>query len=114
MTKEEFSVLESLYLESGQPLKEFLQEIGVPYTTYHYWRKKTKAEESVMPIAPVSIIEEECGSSMSGDIREERRPVMGGVILAFPNGLRAHFGPGSEGMLKELLTQSLSDHVQPQ
>ena len=31
-----------------------------------------------------------------------------GVVLAFPNGLRAHFGRGSEHVLMELLNKSLS------
>lgn len=30
-----------------------------------------------------------------------------GVALLFPNGLRAHFGDGSEEILMELLTKSL-------
>ena len=30
-----------------------------------------------------------------------------GVSLLFPNGLRAHFGGGSENLLMELLTHSL-------
>lgn len=30
-----------------------------------------------------------------------------GVSLLFPNGLRAHFGGGSEKLLMELLTHSL-------
>ncbi len=44
-------------------------------------------------------------------------PVLGeqvpqGVSLLFPNGLRAHFGNGSEKLLMELLTQSLQgSHV---
>lgn len=35
-----------------------------------------------------------------------------GVALLFPNGLRAHFGSGSEKLLMELLTHSLEgSHV---
>ncbi len=36
-----------------------------------------------------------------------------GVTLAFPNGLRAHFGRGGEKVLMEVLTQSLCSHVLP-
>ena len=36
-----------------------------------------------------------------------------GVTLAFTDGVRAHFGRGSEGMLMEVLTKSMS-HVLPQ
>ena len=56
-------------------------------------------------------------------IRSESRPVaddpslsgvgVSGVILAFPNGVRAHFGHGSESVLMEVLTQSMSGHVLP-
>ena len=56
-------------------------------------------------------------------IRSESRPVaddpslsgvgVSGVILAFPNGVRAHFGRGSESVLMEVLTQSMSGHVLP-
>ena len=56
-------------------------------------------------------------------IRSESRPVaddpslsgvgVPGVILAFPNGVRAHFGRGSESVLMEVLTQSMSGHVLP-
>ena len=34
-----------------------------------------------------------------------------GVTLAFPNGVRAHFGRGSESVLMEDLTQSMCGHV---
>ena len=36
-----------------------------------------------------------------------------GVTLAFPNGVRAHFGRGSESVLMEVLTQSMCGHVLP-
>ena len=49
----------------------------------------------------------------------EQEPERGGrclrcfkLPLLFPNGLRAHFGSGSEDLLKEIFTQSLRDgHV---
>jgi putative transposase len=40
--------------------------------------------------------------------------VPSGVTLLFPNGLRAHFGSGTEGVLLELLNKSLSTHVLPE
>ena len=36
-----------------------------------------------------------------------------GVTLAFPNGVKAHFGRGSEAVLMEVLSQSMSGHVLP-
>lgn len=106
---------QSLHSESGQPLKEFLQEIGVSYATYHYWSRKTKTSAVGMPIAPIAIIDEKFTASAGGeadrmlDIRD-----IEGVMVAFLNGLRAHFGWGSEEMLMELFTKSLPDHVLPQ
>ena len=37
-----------------------------------------------------------------------------GATLLFPNGLRAHFGSGTESVLMELLTKSLVAHVLPE
>ena len=39
--------------------------------------------------------------------------VPSGATLLFPNGLRAYFGSGTEGVLLELLNKSLSAHVLP-
>ena len=36
-----------------------------------------------------------------------------GTSLLFPNGLRAHFGPGANDILVEILMKSLSGHVLP-
>lgn len=61
-----------------------------------------------MPIAPVSI----CGKrpdSYDGSLMTAVE--LPGVTLAFPNGVRAHFGRGSEGVLMEVLSQSMTDHV---
>ena len=95
---------------SGTTLKAFLQAEGVAYSTYNYWSKKTNSESTTLPMAPISI-------------RSESRPVaddpslsgvgVPGVMLAFPNGVRAHFGSGSESVLMEVLTQSMSGHVLP-
>ena len=37
------------------------------------------------------------------------RGEIGGVSLAFPNGLKAHFGRGSEKVLMEVLRKSLGE-----
>lgn len=110
MTKSEFQELQYRAASSGKTLKEFLRREGVAYSTYNYWSKKIKAETEPMPIAPISI------RKASGTI-PEAAPMSGvelpGVTLAFPNGVRAHFGRGSEGVLMEVLTQSMSGHVLP-
>ena len=110
MTKSEFQELQFRAVSCGTTLKEFLRSEGVAYSTYNYWSKKLKAEAEPMPIAPISILK------TSGPF-PEASPMSGvelpGVTLAFPNGVRAHFGRGSEGVLMEVLSQSMSDHVLP-
>ena len=104
MNKTEFEQVKEQYHNSGQSLKSFLKEIGVSYTTYNYWRKKLEAEREEHPIAPITIRETRSGVS------ENMLAGVGlpGVTLAFPNGLKAHFGQGSEPVLMEVLNRSLS------
>lgn len=110
MTKEEFATLHQLYQESGVTLKEYLKKIGVGYSTYNYWRKKFLTEEEPQKMAPISFrdsMHQPTSNSMfSGDIPS-------GATLLFPNGLRAHFGSGTETMLMDLLEKSLVSHVLP-
>lgn len=40
MTKEEFMTLQQELHESGRPLMSYLQDAGVNYSTYTYWRRK--------------------------------------------------------------------------
>ena len=95
MNRQEFEELALQVQQSDLPLKSYLQQIGVSYSTYHYWRRKCSVDRS-------SIKHE---SSQEGQLPH-------GVALLFPNGLRAHFGSGSEDLLKEIFTQSLRDgHV---
>lgn len=107
MTKSEFEYLQLRAASCGTTLKEFLRGEGVAYSTYNYWSKKLKAEaEAVpMPIAPISIHKPAVTLAESVSMAGVEMP---GVTLAFPNGVRAHFGRGSEAVLMELLTQSLS------
>lgn len=109
MTKEEFEVLKLEHSQSGKTLKDFLKEKGINYGTYHYWLKKKENEESTGELAPIHFTEEKREQTASSmDIRHQ------GVSLLFPNGLQAHFGAGSESMLKELFDKSLDGHVLPQ
>ena len=103
MNKIEFEQVQSQYLSSGKRLKNFLKEIGVSYTTYHYWRKKLDAEKRDLPMAPITIREVQ-GSNAENTLAGVGLP---GVTLAFPNGLKAHFGQGSERVLMEVLNRSL-------
>ena len=94
---------------SGMTLKAFLQAEGVAYSTYNYWCRKTKSESEAFPIAPISIRSESQETAGSGTIAGAGVP---GVMVAFPNGVRAHFGQGSEGVLMEVLEKSMC-HVLP-
>ena len=40
MTKQEFFELQDEVSASDKTLKDFLQEKGICYSTYNYWRKK--------------------------------------------------------------------------
>lgn len=107
MNRQEFEELELQLQQSNLPLKSYLQQIGVSYSTYHYWRKKCSVDRNsiTQELAPISFKQTAMGSSP-----EEQMPH--GVAVLFPNGLRAHFGNGSEEILMELFTQSLGNgHV---
>ena len=102
MNRQEFEELELQLQQSGLPLKSFLQQLGVSYSTYHYWRKKCSVDKNSVKqeLAPISFKQAATESSL-----EEQVPH--GVALLFPNGLRAHFGSESEKLLIELLTHPI-------
>ena len=108
MTQEEFLQLQSDHQQSGLSLKSYLQQIGTCYSTYNYWRKKfCSGEEPAHDLSPISFRQPELSSgSFSADVPS-------GATLLFPNGLRAHFGSGTEDVLRELLNKSLVSHVLP-
>lgn len=90
-------------------LKSFLKASGVAYSTFNYWSKKIKSESAPLPIAPITLHH---GQGTSAEIPTLGSVGVPGVTLAFPNGVRAHFGQGSEGILMDVLTKSMS-HVLP-
>ena len=102
MNRLEFEELELQVQQSGLPLKSYLQQIGVSYSTYHYWRRKCSVDRNSVKqeLAPISLKQSVMESSPEGQVPH-------GVAVLFPNGLRAHFGNGSEEILMELFTQSL-------
>lgn len=111
MTKEEFATLQQLHQESGKSLKDFLKEQSIVYSTYNYWRKKFLSEDQPHELAPITFTEPEgynstTAQSFTGDLPS-------GATLLFPNGLRAHFGSGTENILMEVLQKSLTGHVLP-
>ena len=107
MTKEEFKDLQLDMQQSGMSVTKYLQHVGINYNTYNYWRKKLKENDFPKPeLAPISFTRHADPVFSSA--------VPSGATLLFPNGLRAHFGSGTEGVLLELLNKSLSTHVLPE
>lgn len=110
MTKEEFVELQFRHQESGKTLKEYLKEIGVGYSTYNYWRKKFLSDEEPHELAPISF---RTGTDHTAESLPFPKDLPAGATLLFPNGLRAHFGTGMEGLLMNVLEKSLVSHVLP-
>ena len=52
----EFEKLELQVQQSDLPLKSYLQQIGVSYSTYHYWRRKCSVDGNSikLELAPIS------------------------------------------------------------
>ncbi len=107
MTKEEFRLLQQQHRQSGKSLKKFLIDVGICYSNYNYWNKKFNTEKTPLPLAPITFTASSAKSPLSSPPGE----VSFGVTLLFPNGLKAHFGAGTEELLMDLLKQSLSAHV---
>lgn len=61
-----------------------------------------------MPIAPISIHKSSGQMSEADSMSGVELP---GVTPVFPNGVRVHFGCGSEGVPMEVLLQSMTGHV---
>lgn len=109
MTRLEFEELQLKFKASGMTLLSFLQSVGVAYTTYNYWRRKQKDDSCPHPIAPIHLREPDMEPLRTSAMPGVEIP---GVTLSFPNGVRAHFGRGSEHVLMDILNKSM-DHVQP-
>ena len=48
MNRQEFEELELQLQQSDLPLKSYLQQLGVSYSTYHYWRKKCSVDKNIV------------------------------------------------------------------
>lgn len=110
MTKDEFVSLQFQYQQSGKSLKQFLKDTGICYSNYHYWDKKYKSADTPQELAPIMFMDTRRNESVSPVSPND---VPSGTTLLFPNGLRAHFGPGANDILVEILMKSLSGHVLP-
>ncbi len=103
MDRLSFEELELQMQQSGLSKKSYLQQVGVSYSTYHYWHNKCASGNAGVQrhdLTPISIKRPSTRLPL-----EDFEPQ--GVTLLFPNGLRAYFNSGSENLLKEVFTQSL-------
>lgn len=110
MTRSDFEELQVKLKASGMALKSFLKTEGVPYSTFNYWSRKFRDESRPLPMAPIELLPREAGMREAVSLSGVEVP---GVTVSFPNGVRAHFGRGSEGALMDVLSKSMG-HVQPQ
>ena len=110
MTKDEFTSLQLQYQQSGKSLKAFLKDSGICYSNYHYWNKKYESADMSQELAPIMFMDARLNEQVSS---VSSKDVPSGTTLLFPNGLRAHFGPGSNDILVEILMKSLAGHVLP-
>ena len=82
MNRQEFEELALQVQQSNLPLKSYLQQIGVSYSTYHYWRKKCSVERNSIKqeLAPISF--KQAGERFRRDIdgsidpKSSRRPCL--------------------------------------
>ena len=116
MTKEDFEVLQLNLQQSGKSVKDYLHDAGVNYSTYNYWRKKLLVKEN----PKAELVKENPKAELAPiSITKHADPVFSssvpsGATLLFPNGLRAHFGSGTEDVLRDFLDKSLVSHVLPE
>ena len=106
MTKEEFELLQQRQKESGKSVKAFLREEGIWFTRYYYWKKKYDGSKVEAGLVPIEI--HNTGAHHSVSIATPPGEISG-VSIAFPNGVRAHFGKGSESVLMEVIRKSLGE-----
>ena len=106
MTKEEFELLQKRQKESGKSVKAFLKDEGIWFTRYYYWKKKYSQPKVEAGLVPIEI--HNAGARHSVSIATQPGEISG-VSIAFPNGVRAHFGKGSENVLMEVLRKSLGE-----
>lgn len=79
MNRLEFEKLELQVQQNGPSLKLYLQQIGVIYSTYHYWRRKCSVDRNSIKqeLAPISFKQSVMKSSPEGQVPH-------GVAFCFP------------------------------
>ena len=105
MTKDDFLQLQELQRNSGLTLMKYLQENGLSYSTYNYWKRKflyQESEESEVPFAQVCL----------RPSTEVALPSpTGHITLRFPNGVHVCLDAGMEESASLLITSYPHGHV---
>ena len=108
MTKDDFLQLQELQRNSGLSLMKYLQEKGLSYSTYNYWKRKflyQESEESEIPFAQVCL----------RPSTEVALPSpTGHITLRFPNGVHVCLDAGMEESASRLITSYPYGHVLPE
>ena len=108
MTRDDFLQLQALQRNSGLSLMKYLQEIGLSYSTYHYWKRKFRSadsEEQDIPFAQVSLLP---------SVEAVPSVHAGRINLCFPNGVHVHLDAGMEESASRLITSYPYSHVLPE
>lgn len=103
--------MEHLYVYLfGCPIKKGLKLPLKVLSDTNNWNKKCKSDDAPHELAPIMFTESKEHfppvPSFTGELPS-------GATLLFPNGLKVHFGIGTEAMLMDVLKQSLAGHVLP-
>lgn len=108
MTKDDFLQLQELQRNSGLTLMKYLQENGLSYSTYNYWKRKflyQESEASEVPFAQVCL----------RPSTEVALPSpTGHITLRFPNGVHVCLDAGMEESASLLITSYPHGHVLPE
>jgi hypothetical protein len=103
MTKEDFMLLQQKQQESGLNLTAYLKRESLPYSNYHYWKRKFSDESGHSSakgvMAPISF-----RNSPSAGVRE-------GISVSMPDGLLVHFSPVMENAAMRFLSLMSCGHV---
>ena len=82
MTKEEFLQLQELQRNSGLPLMKYLDQVGLKYSTYTYWKRKFRFSPSADDDVPFAQVSLRTSSDATLPVHT------GNITLQFPNGVR--------------------------
>jgi hypothetical protein len=109
MTKECFEQLLQQHQASGMGIKKFLQERGICYSNYQYWKHKFSQSSESEPesgiLTPVNVSPTATPASPAPT---------DGINMLFPNGVRVFCAANMEEAAIRLINQYTGSHVLPE